>query len=61
MILEVVVDRDGRVAESRVLREPGLGTGESALTAVDGWRFRPATLDGRPVATYLTVTVRFTC
>lgn len=61
VILEVVVDRDGRVADSRVLREPGLGTGEAALTVVDSWRFRPATLDGRPVAVFLTVTVRFQC
>jgi protein TonB len=61
VIIEVVVDREGRVADSRVLREPGFGTGEAALTAVDRWRFRPATLDGRPVAVFLTVTVRFQC
>jgi outer membrane biosynthesis protein TonB len=31
----------------------------SALDAVCDWRFKPATLDGRPVKVYYTLTVNF--
>jgi outer membrane biosynthesis protein TonB len=32
---------------------------EAALAAVRRWRFRPATLENRPVAVYYHLTVRF--
>jgi protein TonB len=40
---------------------PGNGTGldEKAIEAVKSWRFRPATLNGQPVATQIAVQVDF--
>ncbi len=59
VIIEAVIDRQGNVVDARVLRDVGLGLGEAALQAVRTWRYRPATLDGRPVTVYLTVTINF--
>lgn len=59
VILEAVIDRQGWVVEAKVMRDIGMGCGESALQAVRQWRYRPATLNGRAVSVYLTVTVRF--
>ncbi|HPC83801.1 MAG TPA: energy transducer TonB [Thermoanaerobaculaceae bacterium] len=59
VILEAIIDREGQVVGARVLRDIGMGCGNAALQAVRQWRYRPATLNGRTVAVYLTVTVRF--
>jgi protein TonB len=59
VVLEAVIDRSGNVVDARVLTDPGFGLGEAALAAVRTWRYQPATLDGRPVSVYLTVTVTF--
>jgi protein TonB len=59
VIVEAVIDRQGNVVDARVLRDLGFGLGEAALLAVRTWRYQPATLDGRPVTVYLTVTVNF--
>jgi protein TonB len=58
-IVEAVIDRRGRVVDVHILRDPGLGLGEAAVEAILAWRYEPATLDGRPVAVWLTVTVTF--
>jgi protein TonB len=61
VVVEAVIDRDGAVAEARVLGDTArLGVlAEAALRAVREWRYRPALLDGRPVAVRMTVTVTF--
>lgn len=59
VIVEAIIDRQGNVADARVLRDAGMGLGEAALQAVRAWRYEPALLDGRPMTVYLTVTVRF--
>ena len=59
VILEIIVDRHGRVADARVLRGVPLGCSEAALEAVRTWRYRPARRDNRPVTVYLTVVVPF--
>jgi len=59
VIIEAVIDRQGNVVDARLLRDAGLGLGEAALQAVRTWRYQPATLDGRPVTVYLTVTINF--
>jgi hypothetical protein len=33
----------------------------AALEALGTWRFRPATLDGKPVRVYFILTVNFRC
>ena len=59
VILEAVIDRDGFVRDVRVMRTVNPLLDRSASTAVLSWRYRPALVDDRPVAVYLTVTINF--
>ena len=58
VIVECVIDRDGRVARTRVLRSIPL-LDAAALAAVEQWRYRPTLLNGVPVQVLMTVTVQF--
>ncbi|HVN75699.1 MAG TPA: TonB family protein [Thermoanaerobaculaceae bacterium] len=57
--LEAVIDEEGNVTNVRVVADPGYGCGQAALDAVRMWRYRPATLNGRAVAVFLTISVVF--
>jgi protein TonB len=59
VILEAVLDVEGRVDSVRVLRSIAL-LDQSAVDAVKRWRFTPALLNGQPVSVVMTVTVNFT-
>jgi protein TonB len=59
VILEAVITTAGDVREIRVLRSANPLLDEAAVRAVRRWRYRPATLNGRAVPVYLTVTVTF--
>ncbi|GBC79716.1 hypothetical protein HRbin09_00942 [bacterium HR09] len=59
VILEIIVDKAGNVRDVRVLRGLGMGLTEAAVEAVRQWRYEPATLNGRPVEVYITVTINF--
>jgi TonB family protein len=59
VILEVIIDRNGKVKEARVLKGMPMGLDRAALEAVQKWKFEPATLERRPVAVYYTLTVPF--
>lgn len=59
VVLQAVIDRQGRVREVQVLRGAPFGMTEAAVEAVRSWRFRPATRDGEPVAVFYQLTVRF--
>jgi protein TonB len=59
VILEAVLDVQGRVDRLRVLRSrPFLD--EAAMAAVRQWRYTPTLLNGVPVPVLMTITVRFT-
>jgi protein TonB len=58
VILEAVVDRQGRVEEVRVLRSIPL-LDKAAAAAVRQWRYSPLLLNGMPERFVLTVTVSF--
>jgi len=58
--LECLIDREGRVADVKVLRPGPLGMTEAAVEAVRQWRFAPSTLGGTPVEVVYVLTVRFT-
>jgi outer membrane biosynthesis protein TonB len=36
-----------------------MGLGSSAERTIKGWRFKPATLNGKPVEVYYNLTVNF--
>jgi periplasmic protein TonB len=57
--LLVVVGKDGRTYDVRVSQSVGMGLDEQAIAAVRKWLFRPATLNGHPVATQIAVQVDF--
>jgi TonB family protein len=58
VILEAVLDAQGRVESVRVLRSiPQLD--RAAVDAVQQWRFTPALLNGQAVPVVMTVTVNF--
>jgi protein TonB len=58
VILEAVVDRQGRVEDVRVLRSIPL-LDRAAIAAVRQWRYSPLLLNGKPERFVLTVTVSF--
>jgi TonB family protein len=59
VILEATITASGEVRQVRVLKSVNPLLDEAAVRAVGAWRYRPATLNGRAVAVYLTVTVKF--
>ncbi|MFH1175912.1 MAG: TonB family protein [Acidobacteriota bacterium] len=61
VILRALVDENGAVQDVQILRgiKPDLGLDAAAVTAVRGWRFRPATKDGVRVKVWQTLTLPF--
>ncbi|MEP0775354.1 MAG: M56 family metallopeptidase [Acidobacteriota bacterium] len=59
VILDVIIDEQGRPADIKVLRGLPFGLTEAAVEAVRQWRWEPATMEGQPVPVILTVTIRF--
>lgn len=60
VIIEAVIDKQGRVSDAKVLKALPFGLGEAAVEAVKQWTFRPGTLHGQPVDVVfpLTVTIK---
>jgi periplasmic protein TonB len=59
VVLLLVVGKDGLPYGIRVGQSLGMGLDEKAMEAVGRWRFKPATLNGQPVATQIAVEVEF--
>jgi periplasmic protein TonB len=57
--LMLVVGRDGRPYDIHVRQSLGMGLDEQAIEAVKNWRFRPATLNDKPVDARIEVEVNF--
>jgi protein TonB len=60
VIVQATIDRTGHVTDVRLVKGLGLGLDESAISAVQQWRFKPAALAGRPVPVYFQLSVNFT-
>jgi protein TonB len=60
VIVEAVIDENGRVTNVKVLKALPMGLDQAAVEAVKSWRFQPATLAGRAVKVYYTLTANFT-
>jgi periplasmic protein TonB len=60
VIIEATIDKQGNVIDIRVVHGLGAGLTEEGVRAVEQWKWKPATLNGRPVTVYFTVTVNFT-
>jgi TonB family protein len=59
VIIEAIIDEEGRVTDAQVLKPLPFGLDQAALDAVKQWRFRPGTLHGEPVPVIFSVTVNF--
>jgi TonB family protein len=59
VIVEAVIDEKGNVTDVRVLKGLPMGLSEAAVDAIQNWKFKPATLEGRPVQVYYVLTVNF--
>jgi TonB family protein len=59
ILLQAIVMEDGSVANLKVLHGLGYGLDESAVLTVQGWKFLPASLEGRPVPVQTKIEVSF--
>ncbi len=59
VILEAIVDRDGRVADVRTLRSAHRLLDDAAIEAVRQWQYVPLVLNGIPERFVLTVVLSF--
>lgn len=59
VIVEAIIDEQGRVIDARVLKGLPMGLDREAVAAVQQWRYKPATYQGRPVKVRFSLTVNF--
>jgi TonB family protein len=59
VITEAIIDEQGDVVNVRVLKGLPMGLDQAAVDAVKTWKFKPATVEGRPVKVYYVLTVNF--
>ncbi len=59
VVVEITIDVQGNVTEMKVLQALGYGIEDKVLAALRQWRFRPATVDGRPIPSQQDVHFRF--
>jgi TonB family protein len=59
VLIKVVVDAEGQVQDPRVIKAVGLGLDETAMAAVQQWKFKPGTKDGQPVPVFAQIEVSF--
>lgn len=57
--IQFVVDENGKPQDVRVVHGVGLGLDEKAVEAVKQYRFKPATVNGKPVAMPWSTAVNF--
>jgi TonB family protein len=59
VILSCTVGIDGRAHDINVVHSLGYGLDENAIKALGKWKFKPATLNGKPIPWNLTVETEF--
>jgi protein TonB len=59
VVLQIVVTREGKVDDVKVVRGLDPGLDQSAVDTVRQWRFNPGTKDGQPVNVQITVETNF--
>ena len=59
VIVEAIIDKEGNVTNVKVLKGLPMGLDQAAVDAVKRWKFKPATLNGKPVAVIYNLTVNF--
>ena len=59
VVLNIVIDKAGKISRIRLERPLGMGLDENAMEGVKRWRFNPATRNGEPVAVAMNIEVSF--
>ncbi len=59
VIVQAIIDKQGMVTNVKVLKGLPMGLSEEAVKAIKSWKFKPATLNGKPVDVYYNLTVNF--
>ncbi len=59
VIVEAIIDKQGNVTNVKILKALPMGLDLAASDAVSKWHFKPATLNGKPVAVIYNLTVNF--
>ncbi|MEM7581902.1 MAG: TonB family protein [Acidobacteriota bacterium] len=59
VIVQAIIDRNGEVVDTQVLKSLPMGLTEETVKAMRQWKFKPATLHGKPVDVYFNLTVTF--
>jgi TonB family protein len=59
VLLSVLVDEAGRVAQAYVVRALGMGLDQKAMKAVWQWRFKPGMKNGEPVQVRASIEMNF--
>jgi len=57
--VKCTIDEKGNVVDPQVEKSTNNGFDESALAALKKWRFKPAQQDGAPVATKVSIPIKF--
>ena len=58
-VYEAIISPEGCIVEPRLLRSSAPVLDAMGMEAISRWQYQPATLNGKPVRVYLTVTVTF--
>jgi TonB family protein len=58
VLVDALIDVNGRVTTMKIVSGPTL-LQQPAMDALRQWKYQPATLDGKPVAMHLNVTIQF--
>jgi len=59
VVVEVTIDVAGNIVNKKVLKSIGYGIDEKVLAVLESWHFRPATINGAPVASRQDVHFHF--
>lgn len=59
VILQAIIDEEGRVTHARVVKGLPMGLSESAVETVETWTYTPAISEGKPIAVYYNFTINF--
>src|ERR1051326_5027087 len=59
VVVEAIINKTGEVEQVHVIKGLPMGLSDKAAEAVKGWKFRPGTMGGQPVAVIFDLTVNF--
>ncbi len=60
VIVQAIISKQGNVENVKLLKGLPMGLDTAAVEAIKKWKFKPATLNGKPVTVYYNLTVNFT-